>query len=874
MASLSQGRFSLPDPNIAVARTTAPVDTSTASAIEAFGQLGGEAYRGHLQGKLINELQETGDIINTINAGEEAIQQASKRGEIDTASDRFKTLAAATDQGKISPQRARIEAEVILRQNIAQAPGFADQFRATAREHLGFDPSSATLNTLFNSGAVEEGPLTEEQKDMQTAQALYSGGIGTSIEENYRLIQQEKADKIRENITSRQIQNGQLNAGKVAVEGAQRAATRFNTVMAGAFGQIETQGGINDIEQFKGAVMSMADQVKSTIEQEMAASEEYAYTPEHYNQVRSRIDEQRDAYLEILDNQDLTNVLSRNRDRLADLVEIAGTSLAPDLAILRDLGEPAQQAYMDLMVLSGGDPRLMKELMAQDPRKAFVGNLILQTRDIAPSLKALADGSLGAMVDEKRLDEQTAQAVAVDQANAVVDGKPTAAGIGKIFQSLKDTKMPQTALDMVAKTSQRSYMEMTTDERTQVADSFQTVTRGQMSNIVNALTSGSVDGLRLGWNGEKFILQDSAGRGASELFFFAPRQFRSPEQEQQYLETVLPREAGVEDALNYLNETLVPIARNPNWNREMGMASGQEWVEGVLNQVNMQQMGAEVDQGGPIFESMDPAKVGEFRQAWKDGNRQKVLEILSGMPEAGINQPVSGFQSGTVQRTGAATQAQAATQQEIPPYQGNPMVPGVTRETQAVAQFEGLHDPSARTWDGKTVAYGLDLETNPRASEYLEQYGLQGASREEVAQFFFENPEISAQVLDREVQLHKQELADRWETFNTLDPARQEGLANLAYNMGADFIDGFPSMKRALEDGEHVLAARNLVFNFNESGSIESLTGYLDDVGPRRAATIYLNIAAGRWPTQEEVAEVEATLQEIIDRRDATQAGR
>ena len=90
MAVFSDQRFNLPTHDPATPRQTAGVDTTTASAIQAFGQLGGEAYRGHLEGQLLNNLQETGDIINTINQGDEAIRTAVKEGSIDPTTERFK----------------------------------------------------------------------------------------------------------------------------------------------------------------------------------------------------------------------------------------------------------------------------------------------------------------------------------------------------------------------------------------------------------------------------------------------------------------------------------------------------------------------------------------------------------------------------------------------------------------------------------------------------------------------------------------------------------------------------------------------------------------------------------------------------------------
>lgn len=870
MVSLTQSRFGLEAPRASAPQQFAGPDTTTASAIQAFGEIGGDAYRGYREGQLLNELQDTGNMIATINAGTDAIRDAVKQGNIDPTSKRFQQLAAATQQGKISQQRASIEAEVILRESIARAPGFADNFRQTAREVLGFDPSSATLGTLFGSGpdANKTKPLTQMDKDMQQAEAMVAGGAFRSPEAAFQAIQQERAAGIRQRINTAKIQGGNLNAGQVAVEGATRARDSMNNVMIGAFAQVGQAGGVVDIEQMRGALMSQADQIKSQIEGEMAQSEAYRYTPEHYNQVRQRIDEQRDSYIQILDNQDLTKVLSTRTDRMNDLMEQMGVKAAPHLAMLTHFPEAVQEAVIDMMIQSGGDPRIAQEMAAADPRVAFSADVMTDVMSIAPAMTALVDGTLETLIQSGGVDKKTVQGVAQSQGAAYVDGHPSAVDIGKIFKGLKDADLPKTSLDMIAKASNRAYTDLSEEDRQVVAQDINIETSRQMSAVNRTLQSAQGQGFRLAWDDNKgFTIVDTLGRSPREVLGpFAPTGFISPEAEQDFIQRNSEMTAeflGVQEALGFVNKSLVPIMKDQRWAKAVGYEDGNQWATDQINKMNLSALAPEVEQGGPILESMDMATQAEFRKAFRNGDLQTALKIMSNVDASRVgDQGVQAFQTGG-NLTGVPFQAQQ-TAADLPAYQGNQLVPGLTREAQAVAQFEGAHDPADPNWDGKTVGYGLDLETNPRAKAIIDELGLKGQSNEQIAQYFQDNPEVAVEMLNREVALHKEELIKKIPEIGQLDDVRQETMANLAYNLGVTKLSGFKNMVQAIKDGDFKKARRELITTTGKDGTVR-LTKWVKDVKAKRAATLALALQTGQWPSEEQVAQVEAMIQNALD---------
>ena len=865
MVSLTQERFGLTAaPTAAQPQLFAGPDTNDAAAIQAFGNIAGDAHRGFREGELMNDLQETGNIINTINAGTDAIRDAVRKGNIDPTSKRFQSLAAATSQGKISQQRAAIEAEVILRESIAKAPGFADNFRQTAREVLGFDPSSATLGTLFGSGpdASKTKALTQEQKDMQSAEAMFKGGIGDSPTENYNLIQREKAGKLRESITTQQIQDGKLNAGKVAVEGANRATDKMNTIMLGALSQVKSAGGIENPEAFQAALRAAGDQVKSKIENEMSSSEQYKYTPDQYNHVRARVDEQTNAYLEVIESQDLTNMLAKQQQRVAALIDINAAAILPAIAMLKGLPEPLQEAALDMMIMSGGDPTVVAEMMASDPRKAMAGNLQIQLESVAPTITAAAAGNLDQLFSGNRVDKPTAQVVMQDQAVRRADGRPSL-DIGELYEGLKATELPKTALDVIAKTAGKSYEELNVVQIGTVKRDFEGATAQQMRTVNQALRNGPLEGLRLVWNNGQFEVGDSRGRKVNDIVFFAPSAFTSPEAEAEYTAQVLASESGAEEALAYINKSLVPIMQDGRWANEMGYNSGQEWAETMINKVNLASLQPEIESGeSAIFQSLDIDGQRKFMTAWQNGNLDEVMSTLSNIKASGVGQAQpTGFTPGENLDERRAQEAQAET---LPAYQGNPLVPGLTREAQAVAQFEGAHDPADPNWDGKTVGYGLDLDTNPRSADYIKEFELEGKSNQEIAQFFQDNPKAAVDVLNREVQLHKEELIKAVPSVGQLDPVRQETMANLAYNVGVTKLKGFKKMMKAIDDGDFQEARRQLLTTTDKDGNVR-LTKWVTQVKAKRAATLALSLQLGRWPNEQEVAQAEQLLQNALD---------
>jgi len=802
MVSLSEGRFGLAGPGkTANGQLFGGVDTSTAQAIQSFGGIAGQAYQGHIQGKLLNEFQQTANEIGTINAGQAAIQDAVRSGNIDPTSQRFQRLAAATDQGKISQQRARIESEVILREAISQNPGFGDVFREEARSALGFDPSNSSLQQLLMSGpdASKTAPLTESQKDMQTAESLVAGGAFASTEEAFKQIQRNKAAELQESIDKADIQTGKMSVGKVAVSAANRATNKFNGIMLGALAQVNSAGGVRDVEQFKAGINAQAELMKSQIENEMANSGR-SYGMEEYNQVRARIDEQAASYNTLLDNQDSNILLARRLTELTTLTETKAIEIAPALALLTHMPLAVQESAFDLMLLAGDDQNIIDELIAQDPRKAFAQNLALDLKSVGASITAMDDGTLKGLLDSRTIDPETAKAVTKNAAHDVIDGKETL-DIAKVYEGLKDTDLPITALDMVSKTASRSFTDMPAQQRARVAEDIGTASAQQMMTINRVLSGAQGQGLKLAFSDGQFRLQDTTGRSARELIGgFAPSGFISPEAEADYIARnsgSVAANFGLEEAIDLMNDTIVPIMQDQRWAAQAGYANGRDWAVNMVNSVNVSSLRQEVEQGGPILESLGMGDQAAFRKAWRSGDLQTAIGILTNVADAGLQDGsnINAFQTAD-NLTGVPFQEQQTAQPATDPL----------AETRAAegSRASVYPDPGGIP----TIGYGHNLKANPLTPEIKQQLGL--------------DPNIADEDLvltqDQQVQLLSIDAARELPVvvkaipgFQDLDQRRKVALADMAINLGGTGVKGFTRMVDAINSGDFNTAADELL---------------------------------------------------------------
>jgi hypothetical protein len=778
MTSFSQARFGEVDPNIAISRASAPADTSIAQAIDAFGNIGGQIRQGLLQSNLKRDLGETGNIIATINAGEDAIQDAVRRGQIDPTTEKFQRLAAATEQGKISQQRAALEAEVLLRTSISMAPGFADQLRRTARDALGFDPTGGALNALYMSGPGQGAErITQEMKDLEEADQLVATGFATNREAALRLIVGARAAQLKDNVDSNLIKQGKVNAGKVAVIGANRAQNAANATMLQAFAQIRQTGGIQDVEALTSTLIAQREAVKSQLENEMASSEEHLYENSAYNDMRSRVDDVFAANIEIIETQDIVKMLSRHEDKLEAIIAIEGIAIAPDLAIIKNFGESAVASYLELMASAEGDPRTLEELVKINAQYRFLADVAMKAEGISPALKAAARGALGEALASGEVDLESAQTVARYEGIGVSTGRIEPEQVGRIVAELEDTDMPVTALSTAANTRD-SYAHMNEDQRSRVARNFRIQQVQQALTISDRLSGSDVS---MVWTGERFELHDPASRTAAQInpltqvggTLSAVGSAGRPGQ--RFVQNTLARDLGIKEQVDFVNDTLLKMAKDKRWVKEFGFDSTDLWAAALTNNVNsgivteepVAAPAIQVDEEGEFIDAVSGSLVRDEQGQIIDSSQPPVREAGVSITPPGMTEPME-FDN-TIQAE--------------------------------IARYEGLHTPETSLVEGNvTAGFGRDLTVNPLSPEEFALIGLpSGASDQEVVKHLAENPEVAKRLLDHDIRQTTQALSRVRPAFTSLPEDKQAILTNMAFNLGAQGASGFNRMWAALE---------------------------------------------------------------------------
>lgn len=832
MVSFSQARFGEVDANIAVHQAAAPADMFAANAIQAFGDIGGQIRQGMLQRDLKQELRESGNIIATINSGEDAIRDAVQKKQLDPTTEKFQRLAAAAEQGKISQQRATLEAEVLLRQSISMAPGFADQMRKVARDTLGFDPTAGALNTLYLSGPdATSSRVTQEMKDLEEADALVAGGYTSSREKALELVVGARAAQFQEQLDSNRIKQGGVNAGRLMVIGANRAQAAANDVMLQAMQEIRTVGGVQNIETLRGSLLAQREAVKSKLENEMADSTNFLYQPEAYNQMRSRIDEVFDANTSILDNQDLVGILSRHQDKLQSIIAIEGINLAPDLAIISAFGESAVSSYLEMMAAAGGDPRVLGELMKVNPAYGFLGEKAMNVEGISVALREAAQGALGNALQAGTVDKDSAQTVARFDGIGASSGTIPVGDIPRIIDNLVGTDLPQTALSVIANRPE-SIQTMTPEQRTSAVANFRNTQQQQVHTMQRNLGSRNMS---LAWDGKSFVVQEPTGEFAESQrtgtrIGGTLRAAGGPLPPQ--MPGVLAAQAGVKQQVDLLNKTMLRVAKDPRWIKELGFDNVNDWANSLMNTVNLG--AAEQDLNRPdsiIAQNIPIDQQARLRSAFATGDIDTALEVLTNAKMAGERasgiQPSAMFQQGDFRDAGQGTLIRDASGRVIDStFQAAGMdVSGVDSVQQETLDAEGFsatvyNDPAGIP----TIGYGRNLSANPLTAEDYAATGVDPNTPTDQLNLTKEQAQV---LLQRDVTKVIPELQRSIPSFNNLNREQQKALVDMGINLGAGGVRGFRKMIAAIEAGDFETASQELLDSDYARGHLRDSSGNL-----------------------------------------------
>lgn len=658
-------RVAVPQPVVNLPLQRAPVDQTAATAIGAFGVLGGEFRKGLLENQLESDFQEAGNIIQTLNDDRTVItrrfdgsvdfdlSQTDPHGDIDRASDAFQRITLGLDQGKISQERAAIEAEVILRKSIARAPAFADSFRKRAQEILGFNASGATMEALFLSGPGSSNSLTQADRDNIEANQLVKTGHFNNFEDALKAIVGKRAFEYNEAADKQQILFGDFSAAKIINKSGISAQKRINPIMNDAFAQISQTGLISNIDDFQQRFDLLKQNIKDEYTQVMLQSK-LNYKPEHYDGMRAEVDRAVDANFAILQNKEIAQVLTKRRDILQRLMELDSYRLGEDLLFIGQFGPAMLDAFIEFRAQANGDPQVRERLMKENALFNTIGELI-DSRKIAPTMVAIRQEQLRTQIDNPNsdVDEETAKEVVTFNSIRHISGSADPLTIDADIKALSDLDLPNMQLSMVGNTDY-SYANSTPRAKALVVEEWTKANRAVRQPLGRIITNTNS---LLGFNAET---------GEFEL------QFRQPELAEKVADAELAAQfAGgaplttrqlerferarvpgpdARKELEVLNSIILPAMRDVNWRNEFGEHDPEVWANQLIQEVNAFALDEERIAGrlGEIgvpgsLRNLTLDQQTRLQTAMRTGDEDQVFDTLEEMGLGKFNQSTEGL---------------------------------------------------------------------------------------------------------------------------------------------------------------------------------------------------------------------------------------
>jgi hypothetical protein len=616
-------------------------------------------------GDLNNQLQDAGNMIAALNSplvegtytvGQQFgksgdlvgvdISKADPTGTVDITSERFKRLEAARMQGMISQQRAQLEADVILRQAITKAPGFADKLRASAALELGFNPSGAALEQLYLSGPDLNKTVrqTAQQKELEDADSYVAAGLFPDRATAFHFIQESKVQKQQNVIDQGKITRGQMAAPQITSAATQDFSNNANGLLAGMIAELNTTGTIADPQFWNAQISLVAQKTKDQYRAAMASSE-IAYPQDAYDSMIKSVDASLKTYTDMASNNDFIKVMKDHRDGVFAVAQMQAVEMAPDLfAVYQVSGNAGVEAYLKVMQLASGNPKQLAELAKSRSDIAYMVNLSNKLPEVSKAITGVLTRGIGPMVRAGAVTKDTAEKVTRSLAEqCTANGDPTTCAAA--LEAGKDLELKNVSVSTAA----------------QVPGSFTTATEASKVFVKNAATTNFEivkDQLSTSLAGSKWKLGFDTNKKA---YTIVPREdyvaanwsdaFRQPQGDafayndktRQYGSPLLgsPGPAvirpNVDAQLEVLNHQIQGLATQPDWSTyvfDQTTFDPTTFTNQTINEINLRAVDKElqntdVTSGYTVKEQVDLYHA--IEEARKTGDRTKLDEQLKAL---------------------------------------------------------------------------------------------------------------------------------------------------------------------------------------------------------------------------------------------------
>lgn len=657
MADLSAARSRAQDIPVKQIQSPGIVGTAAASAIQAFGQIAGDVRKGVLSVNLRDELRDQSLIVNALNAPETVVTDegvdisvADPEGVIDKGSKPFKTLALAREQGKIDENTLAIEAEKSLRQAIARAPGFAQEFRQLAADLVGFDVTGAATRTLFGTGRTSRGGITALEKARQQAEAM-SALTGMDFPDALEAVGNALVAGVRDQILDNRVSENKISAGAAAIQYSTSLEGDMLGVLAGFAQEIQDTGGIIDIDDYNAQL-----RIQHRITQnraKLALTQQGIISSENQQIVTESIDTILESYIALGDNQDLLKSLSRNRAILTEAITNRGILAMPTIFLIDKIaGQAGVQLYIDALRLSKGDPQVIKDLSARNPAMKLIFDIVAdgEPAKIGLMLQSILNRSGKRIAGgDKELFDALSGFVADNAANTGEDEIYSDAVNAQLEAGL--VRQP---LSIVGNTG-NGYNRLKRSDQKKVLLAYNTDLIQTESRIAKDFSRGPFN-LRWLPDEQRFTFVGPNGESASELSFQGIRGKLSPGST-QFVFGNTPDATGID----FLNGYLLNIAKDRDFQADAPIMSLDLWAQQQVDLVN-QKIEEIVDPSVILTRALEGEDTGI--QRLEDGAFQDAAGNIFTVSDGVVSQI-----GGAIERTPETTEVEVPTltQPELSP---------------------------------------------------------------------------------------------------------------------------------------------------------------------------------------------------------------
>ena len=336
-------------------------DRAKARAIEAAGNITGDAISGYQQGKArkavetstesfqaIAEAKSLGGYYNEDLGGymfpegtdpEKSQQLITQLENVrKKAKDEFKAIALASEQGVYhGSMQTRLEIERKIRNLSSQTPGFSEEIRRTAASVLGYDPTGFAIRQILDIDKPDDSAPEEtkwvknrrEKMDWIRAQALTSG---TPISEAAIESEATRLTNIefQNEITQSRVAAGDMNADI--------ASTKMLTLtpMEALWGVIQRKSAeqgegfnLSDVNILRAELTKERDRQFAALVQASTANGQYPMSSKAQDDLFNRLDRRYQEVIKELPNLTQNNFLKDNLENVTLLSQVEGWNVAP-----------------------------------------------------------------------------------------------------------------------------------------------------------------------------------------------------------------------------------------------------------------------------------------------------------------------------------------------------------------------------------------------------------------------------------------------------------------------------------------------------------------------------------------------------------------